>query len=281
MKPKMRIEPGEHMNSEKRIAEDTMIGDTAGVRLGPNRMPIFRPEAVRRHSDATSGPSVIATLILMALLICFTALGSYTKTETVKSVVLPSRGLVKVYWPSDAKIVARLAEAGARLKVGDSVARYQSVVQGVVDSRIETVTAPVSGVLYRITAVPGERAPGSAEFATIAPDGPLAIRAEISDQTRANLKPDTEIRLTLAGHSVGPESTINARVVSVAIAPTENQNPFVSQTGYTYTIVAELDMSDERLDHADLLGKAIEVKVPQESRKIYMWLFDPLKKMTL
>lgn len=302
---------------ENAAAEDTM-GEDSGIRLGPNRMTMFRRKAIDRHANTTEGVTIIATpisfsmytlgaMILLLAIVCFTMLGRYTRTESSKSVIVPRDGFAKVLWPMDGRVETRLAQTGAALSEGDPVAeicaprpeetapspstghvRPCSTATDALESEgaekpdaahAVTVRAPARGLLYRISAQPGEQASRSQEFATIAREGPLVVLAEISEQARVSLKPNTEIRLALAGDSLGSDSAIKARVSRISIAPTENRNPFVDQTAYTYTMVAQIDMESTRLGREELLGRTVTVRIPTQSRKIYQWLLDPLKAL--
>lgn len=288
-----------------------------GMRFGSNGMPLFRESVMQRYSGRPDGSSIIITPIsfkiyaLIAILIVsavssFVAFGSYTRTDTIKSIILPKNGLVAVRWPASGRVEAIFQEAGSMIRKGEFLAEIcaESIEQskdqkqkdamvdcavnnysnGVNEQKTDVhlrmkIESPESGMIYRISSQDGVMVNPEEEFASIAKKGPLIVQVEVPGRTKEHIKIGTEFRVLLPDGVSNDASTLIARVLSVAIAPTENQNPFLPQTDYTYTVVAQVEMEASNNSWSDLLGRSVEVKVPVESRLIYQWLFDPLRKI--
>lgn len=99
--------------------------------------PLFRKAVLERQRTKLWGEVVLAqplstrvfTLVIGGLLACIIAylvLGSYTRKETVQGYLVPSEGLVQVYAPQSGTVVESLAESGDMVDKGDVLARVET-----------------------------------------------------------------------------------------------------------------------------------------------------------
>jgi len=94
------------------------------------KLPLFRPEAIRQRSDNAYGeiillrPVALSLLLFLAVgfiaaLIAFLVLGHYTNKAHISGVLLPDRGLIKLYPPATGTLVKCSVREGQQVQKED------------------------------------------------------------------------------------------------------------------------------------------------------------------
>jgi len=267
----------------------------------------FRGEAVAKSAGSLVGSTTLAVplpfrwyslaaLLLIAMTIGFLALGSYTTTEVSQSVILTEAGLSNVKG-SDNGVIAKLhVREGDRVQAGAPLAdiRLESEDDGLVDdpglvdpaedeprpdSGISVVKSPTTGVVYQLPLSVGNAYMTFQDVAMIATEGDLAVAAQVSATAQSRLKIGDRIAMTLDAYKGSPRGRLMGRVSSVALSPTEVYSRQTGITARTYKVSITLDTNTSEHVQGALLGKTVSIKIPVQKRKMYQWLFDPLKTL--
>jgi biotin carboxyl carrier protein len=267
----------------------------------------FRAEAVAKSAGSLVGSTTLAVplpfrwyslaaLSLIAMTIGFLALGSYTTTEVSQSVILTEGGLSSVKGSGNGVIAKLHVREGDRVQAGTPLAdlRLESEEDGAVDdpglvdpavgepgseSGISVVKSPTTGVVYQLPLSVGNAYMTFQDVAMIATEGDLAVTAQVSATAQSRLKIGDRIAMTLDAHKGSPRGRLMGRVSSVALSPTEVYSRQTGITARTYKVNITLDTNTSEHAQGALLGKTVSIKIPVQKRKMYQWLFDPLKTL--
>lgn len=139
--------------------------------------------------------------------------------------------------------------------------------------------APIDGTVYQIRKMAGDAYYQPQEIMEIAKYGPLVVRFPLSSKSRNTVKKGDKVTIKLAGPGYDAMDVLTATVVSVSRAPTVRGNPFTGVSNTSYQTTAILDEKTSSAHRDRLLGASVEARVPLESRRLYQWLLDPLKKL--
>jgi hypothetical protein len=270
----------------------------------------FRAEAVAKGSEHLVGRTTlavplpffwysIAALSLIALVIAFLAFGSYTKTEVSESVIMTQTGLTRVKGGFEGVIAELHVREGDRVRagaplVGLRVERQAPEEDGIdalgdppsawddgikMESKVIVVKSPAAGVVYQLPMNVGNAYSEFYDVAVIATDGALSVTTQVSAAAKSRLKIGDRVAMTLDAYKGSPRARIVGRVASVALSPTEMYVRETRATLRTYKAVIQLDPAQPGHANGTLLGKTVSVKIPVQKRKMYQWLFDPLKSL--
>jgi hypothetical protein len=321
-----REQVGEWPIREKEMDSNTASGQQT-TEIGSEGLTLFRRASLQRHANQAIG----STLLIMpftfrlwaALALCmivafasFVAFGSYTTTESVKSVVVPMNGIEKVYGKGDGMLVEIFVQGGDRVEKGDPLVSVRDkdsgdgngdvvlthktdpleeksvkapvstsentkndAASGEAEPKARVLRSPVGGIVYQVKHSPRAQFYEFQEVVQIAVDGPLSVKFEISPKTKSEMSKGAVLRFSTVGQDGKASATFQARVISVARSPSERFNQLTSATEYSYTVVCLVEEKKGVQDHSSLLGAVVESKVPQEKRKLYEWMFDPMKRL--
>src|SRR6476661_7885782 len=92
--------------------------------------PLFRPQAVQHATHATAGSILLARPLrfsllvgffsaLVAILLAFIGLSTYTRKAQVIGILLPSQGLIRLYPAHGGVLVTRHVREGQSVRAGD------------------------------------------------------------------------------------------------------------------------------------------------------------------
>ena len=139
--------------------------------------------------------------------------------------------------------------------------------------------APIDGTVYQIKKMAGDAYYQPQDIIQIARNGPLVVRFPLPPKSRNAVKKGDKITIKPIGPGYDAIDVLSATVVSVSRAPTERNNPFSGVSSISYQTTALLDEKTSSAHRDRLLGASVEARVPLESRRLYQWLLDPLKKL--
>jgi membrane fusion protein len=104
--------------------------ESTALEQRPSTLPLFRPEAFKRYRHEPYGEIILIRPLGLTLLVClaiamvlaaltFLICGHYTNKARVSGVLLPDKGLIKLYAPQASRIVACHVHEGQQVKKGD------------------------------------------------------------------------------------------------------------------------------------------------------------------
>lgn len=288
--------------------------------IGKHGLTLFREAALSRHANQAIGTTVLVMpfafkisagigVAIICALVGFVAFGSYTTTETIKTVIEPTKGIEKIYGNGEGMVVELFVNEGDRVKKGDALVsvteknrsdasprneptKAPSAQSDEPESEIDPgpapqkggtpppriIRSPVDGIVYQLRSSPRTPFFDFQEILQIAADGTLSVKFEVSPKSRAGIRKGDRLRFDTIGAG-GASETLRARVVSVAQSPTQRYNQLLGTTEYTYTVLCAIEGRSNADDRTALLGAIVESKIPQQKRKLYEWMFDPMKKL--
>jgi hypothetical protein len=268
----------------------------------------FRADVVAKGAEHLVGRTTLAVplpfawysmaaMSLVAMVVAFLALGSYTKTEVSESVILTEAGLAKVKGASDGVIAELHVREGERVNAGSPLVGLRvereasagndgdpgvldSSADGIkLESKVVVVKSPTDGVVYQLPIGVGSSYSQYFDIAVIATKGDLSVATQVSAAAQSRLKIGDQVAMTLDAYKGGPRARIMGRVASIALSPTEVYARETRTMLRTYKVLIKLDASQPGHSRGALLGKTVSIKIPVQKRKMYQWLLDPMKTL--
>jgi membrane fusion protein len=104
--------------------------ESRAIEQRPSTLPLFRPEAFKRYGHEAYGEIILIRPVRLTLLVClviamvlaaltFLICGHYTNKARVSGILLPDKGLIKLYAPQASRVVACHVREGQQVKKGD------------------------------------------------------------------------------------------------------------------------------------------------------------------
>lgn len=266
-------------------------------------------EAMHRHSNHAQGKTTLAVplpfawysaaaLSLIALIVAFLVFGSYTTTEIKDAVIVTDAGLVRVKGKSEGTIVKLYVREGDRVRaeaplVGlrierqrdDQADAFEAVVSDEsentpkLESKIVDIKSPVDGVVYQLPMSVGSTYSPYFDAAVVAAAGNLSVTTQVSAMAQSRLRVGDKITLVLDAFKGRKNANISGRITSIALAPTEIYVREMRTFLRTYKVEIKIDLGSTSHSRQALLGKTVAIKIPVQKRKMYQWLFDPLRAL--
>jgi HlyD family secretion protein len=268
----------------------------------------FRAEAMRTHSNSGPGKMTLAVplpfawysgaaLCLTCMIVAFLSFGTYTTTEKAEAVIVTEAGLFpitkdvegtveKIYVREGETVQAGTPLIGLRVEEGfesdgEADRPYPSDEPNgaqAVKTKVEDVESPVEGVVFQLPLRPGNSYKSYMNVAIIARSGRPVVTAFVSAKAKSELKVGDKVVLVLQGEDRG-KAKLSGHVTSVAMSPNEQYARETRMTFRTYRVDIAVE-ADARAKKGDiLLGETVEIRLPLQKRKMYQWLFDPLRKL--
>jgi multidrug resistance efflux pump len=269
----------------------------------------FRMEAMHRHSSHAQGKTTLAVpipfawysaaaLSLIAMIVAFLAFGSYTTTEIKDAVIVTDAGLVRIKGRREGTIAKLYVREGDRVRAeapliglrieGQNFDQADSS-EGTVsaepentpklESKIVDIKSPVDGVVYQLPMSVGSAYNPYLDAAVVAPAGNLSVTTQVSAAAQSRLRVGDKITLVLDAFKGRPNANISGHITSIALSPTEIYVREARTFLRTYRVDIKIDLGSTSHSRQALLGKTVTIKIPVQKRKMYQWLFDPLKAL--
>lgn len=161
----------------------------------------------------------------------------------------------------------------------DSVERRSSGKAESKQNDVVTIRSPMDAIVYQIPLDVGNNYNPYSNVVKLAADGDLIVTTRVFAETHGLLKVGDRIELRLKAFKGTPDARILGKVSSTAMTPSEDWNPQTRTTLMKYKVVIAIDLASTKYPADALLGKQVEIRVPVRKRKMYQWLFDPLKTL--
>jgi HlyD family secretion protein len=268
----------------------------------------FRQESMRNPSRSGPGEMTLAVPLpfawysaaaacLTGMIVAFLWLGTYTSTEKAEAVIVTEGGLVPITKDVEGTVEKIHVQEGDVVRVGTPlvdlrVAGYSVLdsdpdrilrsgesddVPGV-DTKVEVVKSPVDGIVYQLPLRVGNSYKNHMALAVIARSGKPSVSALVSAKAKSALEVGDKVALALQGEEHA-KAKLSGHVTSVAMSPNEQ---FVRETRTTfraYRVDIAIDTRTSSKHDETLIGKTVEIRLPLQKRRIYQWLFDPLRAL--
>lgn len=289
------------------IQPTSAVEDTAQKEVNSKHLA-FRTEAMRTYSH--SGPGMMtlavplpfawysgAAVCMSGMLVAFLSFGTYTTTEKAEAVIVTEAGLFPIAEDVEGtveKIYVREGEAvragsplvGLRVEDGSESEDDGDIPERgdetnevqPVKTRIEDIESPVEGVVFQLPLRPGNTYKSYMNVAVIARSGKPVVTAFVSAKAKSALDVGDNVILVLQGEDRG-KAKLPGRVTSVAMSPSEQYIRETRMTFRTYRVDIAVDTAALPKHDAMLLGKTVEIRLPLQKRRIYQWLFDPMRTL--
>jgi HlyD family secretion protein/Biotin-requiring enzyme len=267
---------------------------------------VFRAEAMQTHSNTGPGAMTLAVPLpfawysaaaacLTCMIIAFLSFGTYTKTEKAEAVIVTAGGLFPITADAEGTVEKVYVREGDTVRTGTplmalrieedfaedgdiSDSRDGANEAPAIDTRIEVVESRADGVVYQLPLRVGYRVTGNTNVAVIARSGKPTVTVLVSAKAKSAVKVNDKVLLVLQGEDPG-KATLSGRVQSVALSPNEQYMRETRMTFRAYRVDITVD-ADARSKRGEiLLGRTVEIRLPLQKRRIYQWLFDPLRKL--
>lgn len=264
----------------------------------------FRSHVLEQRSNQWLGKSSLALPIsftifsasalgLVGLIISFLIFGSYTRTESVSAVIAPQNGIVKVIATTSGEVTDVYVHEGDRViknaplfRVRKSLNLTNTVptnqAKSTIDSLLfEVIKSPASGRIYALpTKIKDQISSYQSEpIATVALADRLAVEAAVTSAVQAKVKKGSPVQLEIDAFKGRPQGRLNAEVIAVAAAPTDEFDLMTGGNKRSYKVFIRINTAGLAYPHDELLGKTVKVKFLLEKRKLYQWLLDPLQTL--
>ncbi len=207
-------------------------------------------------------------------------------------------GLVRIKGKSEGTIAELYVREGDRVLAGtplvglriereasdqngtkDDMAYDESDDEPRVESKIVDIKSPVDGVVYQLPMSTGSAYSPYYDAAAVATAGNLSVTTQVSAVAQSRLRVGDKITLVLDAFKGRPDATISGRITSIALSPTEIYVREVRTFLRTYKVEIKIDLGSTSHSQKALLGKTVTIKIPVQKRKMYQWLFDPLRTL--
>ncbi len=175
--------------------------------------------------------------------------------------------------------VAERSEAASERPQADTVDKKSSEKTESGPSDVNTVKSPMDAIVYQIPLDVGNNYNPYSNVVKLAGDGDLVVTTRVSAETHGLLRHGDRIELRLKAFKGTPDARILGKVTSIAMTPSEDWNPQTRTTLMKYKVVTAIDLASTKYPADALLGRQVEIRVPVRKRRIYQWLFDPLKTL--
>jgi multidrug resistance efflux pump len=146
-------------------------------------------------------------------------------------------------------------------------------------SDINTTKSPMDAIVYQLPLDVGNNYNPYSTVVKLAGDGDLIVTTRVFAETHGLLSVGDRIELRLKAFKGTPDARMLGQVASIAMTPSEDYNRLTRATIMKYKVVIAIDLASTKYPADALLGREVEIRVPVRKRKIYQWLFDPLKTL--
>jgi hypothetical protein len=265
----------------------------------------FRTEAMRQHSSSGPGEMTLAVPLpfawyssaaacLTCMIVAFLSFGTYTTTERLEAVIVTEAGLFPITKDVEGTVEKMYVGEGDSVRVGTPIAALR--VEGnvglsedgdapdssdeapSVETKIEVVESPVDGIIYQLPLRAGNSYKSYMNVAIIARSGKPVVTAFVSAKAKSSLEVGDKVVLALQGEDRG-KAKLSGHVTSVAMSPNEQYMRETRMTFRTYRVDIAVDAGAGSKRGEKLLGKTVEIRLPLQKRRIYQWLFDPMRTL--
>jgi multidrug resistance efflux pump len=161
----------------------------------------------------------------------------------------------------------------------DSVGRRSSGKAESKPNDVITIKSPMDAIVYQLPLDVGNNYNPYSNVVKLAADGDLIVTTRVFAETHGLLRVGDRIELRLKAFKGTPDARILGQVSSTAMTPSEDWNPQTRTTLMKYRVVIAIDLASTKYPADALLGRQVEIRVPVRKRRVYQWLFDPLKTL--
>jgi hypothetical protein len=144
---------------------------------------------------------------------------------------------------------------------------------------VVTLTSPMDAIVYQLPMDAGNNYNPYAAVVKLAGDGDLVVSTLVSAEAHALLHPRDPVELRLQAFKGTPQARLQGHVASIAMTPTELFVRKEMKTEFKYKVTISVDPASKSGRSDALLGEQLEIRLPVRKRRMYQWLFDPLKTL--
>ncbi|MBP2169598.1 membrane fusion protein [Erwinia toletana] len=145
------------------------------------------------------------------------------------------------------------------------------------------IVAPFDGVITSVSAHIGERVTAGQRIAVLVPQGATAKVELLSpSDSIGEVVRGLQVKMRVAAYPYQWYGKIRGAIEAISVAPVNMTSPAQAKSDYSgkglFRIIVTPELTEQQLNISLLPGMEVEAEIYVKTRKVYQWLFIPVRR---